>query len=100
MSHQVIWTKDTLENFLEWSGINDRIALGDSKAVIQEGIMRTRVANFTIVKQAETFNCSVDCVKKYIAELKILYDEVQKQHPEDLPIRITNSQTEAKLDKE
>ena len=50
---QVHWSKIILETFLEESGINDRIKLGDSKARILEGIMRTRVAGWTIVKQAD-----------------------------------------------
>lgn len=32
MSKQVVWTKIILETFLDESGINDRIALGDDKA--------------------------------------------------------------------
>lgn len=78
MSKQVPWNKIILETFLEESGINDRINLGDEKAVILSHIMRTRCANWTIVKQAEEFNISVDTVNKYIRELKDLYDETQK----------------------
>ena len=55
---QVCWSKIILETFLEESGINDRIKLGDDKARILDGIMRTRVAGWTIVKQAEEFNIS------------------------------------------
>ena len=42
MSKEVVWTKIILETFLEESGILDRIELGDEKARILEGIMRTR----------------------------------------------------------
>ena len=75
---QVCWSKIILETFLEESGINDRIKLGDDKARILDGIMRTRVAGWTIVKQAEEFNISEDTVNKYIRELKELYDQTQK----------------------
>lgn len=86
MSNQVPWTKLILETFLDESGINDRVALGDEKARILEGIMRTRCAKYSIVKQAETFHISVDTVNKYIRELKNLYDATQKTSV-ILPIR-------------
>ena len=97
MAHQVVWTKIILETFLEESGLNDRVSMGDNKARILEGIMRTRCAGKTIVEQAEMFNCSVDSVNKYIAELKSLYDATQK-HSLILPIR-KNSKKEEELDR-
>lgn len=97
MTHQIIWTKIILETFLEESGINDRVSMGDNKARILEGIMRTRCAGKTIVEQAEMFNCSVDSINKYIAELKSLYDATQK-HSLILPVR-KNSKKEEELDK-
>ena len=97
MAHQVVWTKIILETFLEESGLNDRVSMGDNKARILEGIMRTRCAGKTIVEQAEMFNCSVDSVNKYIAELKSLYDVTQK-HSLILPIR-KNSKKEEELDR-
>lgn len=78
MSRQVKWTKIILETFLEESGINDRINLGDDKAKILSEIMRTRCAGWCITKQAMEFNISVDTVNKYVRELKDLYDETQK----------------------
>lgn len=97
MAHQVVWTKIILETFLEESGLNNRVSMGDNKARILEGIMRTRCAGKTIVEQAEMFNCSVDSVNKYIAELKSLYDATQK-HSLILPVR-KNSKKEEELDK-
>ena len=97
MAHQVVWTKIILETFLEESGLNDRVSMGNNKARILEGIMRTRCAGKTIVEQAEMFNCSVDSVNKYIAELKSLYDATQK-HSLILPVR-KNSKKEEELDK-
>ena len=93
---QICWSKIILETFLEESGINDRIKLGDDKARILEGIMRTRVAGWTVPKQASEFNISIDTVNKYIRELKDLYDVTQK-HSIILPVRKT-SKHEAKLD--
>ena len=85
------------ETFLEESGINDRIKLGDTKARILEGILRTRVAGWTVTKQAEEFHVSVDTVNKYIRELKDLYDETQ-QYSLILPTR-KQSKKEQELDK-
>ena len=72
------WTKIILETFLEESGLNYRIAMGDEKARILEGIMRTRFAGWSIAKQAEEFHVSTDTISKYVQELSRLYDETQK----------------------
>ena len=94
---QLCWSKIILETFLEESGINDRIKLGDDKARILEGIMRTRVAGWTITKQAQEFHISEDTVNKYVRELKELYDETQR-HSVILPVRKT-SKIEEELDR-
>lgn len=86
MTKQVVWTRYLLETFLEESGINDRIQLGDEKASILEKIMRTRFAGWSIVKQANEFHIAKDTVNKYIRELRELYDETQK-HSSILPPR-------------
>lgn len=78
MTHQIRWTKYILETFLEESGINDRVAMQDEKAVILESIIRTRVAGWSIEKQAMEFNCSKETINRYTRELKDLYDETQK----------------------
>lgn len=78
MARQVAWTKIILETFLEESGINARIELNDEKAKRLEGIMRTRCAGWSIIKQAIEFNVSIDTIKKDIRELKDLYDATQK----------------------
>lgn len=78
MTKSLVWGKIITETFLEESGINDRIKLGDEKARILEGIMHTRVAGWTITKQAQEFHISEDTVNKYIRELKDLYDETQR----------------------
>ena len=97
MPKSLVWGKIITETFLEESGINDRIKLGDSKARILEGIMRTRVAGWSVAKQAEEFHVSIDTVNKYIRELKDLYDETQK-FSVILPIR-KHSKREQELDK-
>ena len=72
------WTKIILETFLEESGLNYRVSLGDEKARIMSGIMRTRFAGWSIAKQADEFGISVDTVSKYVKELSTLYNQVQK----------------------
>lgn len=72
------WTKIILETFLEESGLNYRIAMGDEKARILEGIIRTRFAGWSIAKQAEEFHVSTDTISKYVQELSRLYNETQK----------------------
>lgn len=94
---QIAWTKIILETFFDESGINDRIALGDEKARILQGILRTRVAGWSIVKQAQEFNISEDTVSKYIKEIKTLYDNTQKNSV-ILPIR-KKSKKEEELDR-
>ena len=97
MSQQIAWTKIILSTFFEESGINDRIVLGDEKARILQGILRTRAAGWSIVKQAEEFNISVDTVNKYIKEIRKLYDATQK-HSVILPVR-KKSKKEEEMDR-
>lgn len=72
------WTKLILETFLEESGINERIELGDEKAIILEGITRTRWAGWDQEKQAEKFGISKRTVNNYIKEIIELYNMTQK----------------------
>ena len=58
--------------------------MGDERARILEGIMRTRFAGWSIAKQAEEFCVSTDTISKYVQELSKLYDETQ-QHSLILP---------------
>ena len=96
MTKQIPWTKIILETFLEESNLNYRVEMGDEKARILEGIMRTRVAGWSIPRQAEEFHLSVDSINKYIKELKELYDATQK-YSTILPLR-KSSKKEDKLD--
>lgn len=86
MRKEIPWTKAVIDTFLEESGINYRIELGDEKAIILEGLLKTRLAGWTISKQAIKYNISVDTVNKYIREIKDLYDQTQLLCSE-LPLR-------------
>lgn len=71
MSHQVVWSKIILEEFIKLA-----ILTKD-----EEIIMRTRVDGWSVVKQAQTFNMSTSTVNRIIKRLKVKYDEVQKYSP-------------------
>lgn len=81
MAHQVIWTKKTLEFFLEHSGMSD----------FQKQIMIDRCKNVTVIQMSLKYNCSESTVHKEIAKIKRIYDEVQRQHPDELPPRKKSS---------
>ena len=67
MTRQILWTKPVLETFIKEGNLNKR----------QEYIMRTRAKGYSIVKQAQELNLSVDQVNKEVATLKKLYDATQ-----------------------
>ena len=71
MAHQVPWNKIVLEEFI-------RLAL---LTKTEEEIMRTRVAGWTITKQALTFGLSEASVNRIIRRLKTKYDQVQPYSP-------------------
>ena len=98
MPKSLVWGNIITEAFLEESGINDRIKMGDTKARILSGIMLTRVAGWSVARQADEFHLSVDTINKYIRELKDLYDETQK-YSLILPVR-KQSKREQELDKQ
>lgn len=79
MTKQILWTKQVLETFIKEGNLNSR----------QEFIIRTRAKGYSIVKQAEELNLSVDQVNKEIAILKKLYDATQI-HSNLLPKRKKN----------
>lgn len=81
MSKQVSWNKIILEKFIELALLNKE----------EEMIIRTRVAGWTITKQAMELNMSKSNVSRIIAELKQKYDEVQKYEPL-LPPRRTSKE--------
>ena len=72
-----MWTKETLEFFLEQGNFTP----------FEETIMRTRVEGMTRVQQASANHCSLATVDRAIRKLKITYDYIQLQHPDKLPER-------------
>lgn len=68
MAHQVPWGKVILEAFIEEASLTQD----------EEMIMRTRVAGWTITKQARELGMSESAVNRTIARLKKKYDAAQK----------------------
>lgn len=77
MSKQVKWTADTLERFITYGLLDNE----------SEFIMRNRCKNMPITRMAMELNRSESWVHKRVAYLKKLYDEVQRQHPDEMPVR-------------
>ena len=68
MANQVPWNKIILERFIELALLTKE----------EEMIIRTRVAGWSRVKQANELNMSLATVDRHISKLKTKYDEVQK----------------------
>lgn len=68
---RVLWTKVVLEEFIDKALLTKE----------EEMIIRTRVAGWTRVKQANEFNMSIGTVDNIIKRLKAKYDEVQRTDP-------------------
>lgn len=72
MKHEVAWTKDILNKFVGYGHLNKE----------QRLIMRLRTADNTDKEIAFEVGISVPTYYRRIAELKSIYDRVQKEHPE------------------
>ena len=68
MAHQVLWTKAVEEEFIEKANLNDQ----------QIALLRSRIRGDTITKQADMFHTSTATISRQIAQLKLLYDAVQR----------------------
>lgn len=80
MAHQVLWTDKLTEEFIKKGALSEEEAF----------IMRTRARGYTVSYQAMQLNCSEARVHKMIARLKKVYDAVQKEYPDEFPIRLTS----------
>lgn len=81
MSKQVIWTKKTLDFFLEHSGMND----------FQKQIMIDRCNNVTVIQMSIKYNRCESSIHKEIAKIKKIYDVTQAEYPDKLPPRRKSS---------
>lgn len=78
MSHQVVWTKDVAEFFLEHCNATQ----------FQRDVLMTRIAGMSVLQQSFFFSCSKSTVERTINQLKKMYDIVQKEHPDRLKPRV------------
>ena len=77
MAHQVKWTKQLTEQFI------DMAMLSDDEAYI----IRSRVKGTPVSVQAVCLSCSESTVHRMIATLKRKYDSVQAENPDIFPKR-------------
>lgn len=88
MSKQVLWTDKLTESFIR------KAMLSDDEAFV----MRTRARGYTVTQQAMELNKSESTIHRMIRDIKNKYDAVQKEYPDEFPIRKT-SKVEEFMDK-
>lgn len=71
MSHQVIWTKTIVEEFVKEAMLSKD----------EEMVLRTRAAGWTRQKQAMEFGMSLATIDRIIKRLKVKYDAAEKCNP-------------------
>lgn len=77
MSKQVKWNKKIYDRFVEEAMLSEE----------EQNILKTRIENVPISVQSSMFGMSESSVHRCISRLKKKYDEVQKLHPNDFPVR-------------
>lgn len=80
MAKQVLWTDKLTEAFIE------RAALSEDEAYV----MRTRARGYTVQQQSDYLHKSPATIGRIVSNLKQKYDAVQKEYPEEFPVRKTN----------
>lgn len=75
--NEIKWSKKVLERFAHEAMLND----------FQVALMTSRIKGDTVKKQSLIFHISEATIHREIKHLKTLYDEVQKQFPEEMPRR-------------
>lgn len=71
MAHEVSWTKSIYDEFCEEAMLSE----------LERAILRTRIQNWSRVKQASEFNLSVSAVDRIIKNLKRKYDCAALNNP-------------------
>ena len=85
MAHEVQWTKSIYEEFCAEAMLSE----------LEAAILRTRIQNWSRVKQATEYNLSVSAVDRIIKSLKQKYDCAALNNPK-LPARHKKSVKEEK----
>ena len=71
MAHEVSWTKSIYDEFCSEAMLSD----------LEKAILKTRIQNWSRVKQATEFNLSVSAVDRIIKNLKRKYDCAALNNP-------------------
>lgn len=83
--NEIRWSKKVFDTFIEEGMLND----------FQIELMKSRIKGDTVKYQAIVlFHVSESTIHREIKKLKDLYDEIQKQHPDDMPVRKNSKQEE------
>jgi len=77
MAHQVVWTKQLVERFIEDACLSEE----------ESAILRSRCKNETISQQSLKFNMSESKINKIVARLKVKYDALVREYPDVYPPR-------------
>lgn len=72
MWREVPWTKTMLEDFIKEALLTED----------EEKILRTRIAGWSIVKQALEFDMCATTISKHIGNIKEKYDRLHEIHPD------------------
>lgn len=83
----MIWTRRVYEFFCDAANLNK----------LDRDILAQRIAGMTIKEMTFFYGLSESAINKRIARMKRVYDEVQKEYPEELHPR-KNSAAETYMD--
>lgn len=81
MARQVIWTRRVYEFFCDAANLNK----------LDRDILAQRIAGMTVTEMTFFYGLSESAIHKRIARMKRIYDEVQKEYPEELKPRKSSS---------
>jgi len=87
MAHEVVWTKRVESFFADAANLTQ----------FERDILHSRICGMTRLEQSFFYTCSLSTIDKTIKKLKRVYDIVQREYPDELPIR-RNSEAEKYLD--
>lgn len=82
-----VWTDELTEKVIQ------KLMFSEDEATI----LKTRVRGYPVSYQAQLLHCSESKVGRMIATMKEKYDELQRQYPDEFPLR-KKSKTEKFMD--
>jgi len=82
LARQVIWTKRVESFFADVANLTP----------FERDVLRCRISGMTRLQTSFYLSISVSSIDKCIARLKRLYDEVQREYPDDLKPRRSSAQ--------